>query len=97
MNPNQSFKLIDGTFTPDEGKEILRNLFAGKIQFHLMKNFSTQVRFGKADVVTTGRVQQLSQSLNDILNLIAEAEANGKQLSIQSQVVITTTDSPQQS
>ncbi len=91
MTKDKTYKLIDGTFTPSEGKEILRNLFTGKIQFHLMKNFSTQVRYGNHDAATTARIQQLSSSLDDLLALISEAESQGMQLHIQSQVHISAT------
>ena len=57
-----------------------------------MKNFSSQERFGTDDAVAARRIPQLSESLNEILRLISEAETNGEQLEIRSQVVIRKVD-----
>lgn len=88
MKKENAYSLIEGTFTASEGKDILRNVFTSKIQFHRMKNFSSQERFGTDDAVAARRIPQLSESLNEILRLISEAETNGEQLEIRSQVVI---------
>ena len=42
----KAIKLIDGIFSAKDGNEILMNLYASKIAFHQMKNFSSNERFG---------------------------------------------------
>jgi hypothetical protein len=79
MGNNQSFKLIDGEFSQTEAMEVLNNVFSGKIQFHQMKNFSSQIRFGKDDEMSIKRIAQLKESIEAISKLIKEAKiGNGK-------------------
>ncbi|WPR70410.1 hypothetical protein SLW70_10700 [Flavobacterium sp. NG2] len=88
MNNLENLKLIDGSFSASEAKEILTTLFSNKIQFHTTKNFSTEVRFGKDDEVSSKRIPELNQSLEKILNLITQAQENNQTFEIQSEVNI---------
>lgn len=90
MKNLHTFKLIDGNFSTIEGREILHNVFSGKIQFHQMKNFSSKERFGTDDETAVIRIPQLNNSLKEIINIIKEAERNGEQIEIKSEVVIST-------
>lgn len=89
MKTQHSFKLIDGKFSSIESREILQNVFAGKIQFHQMKNFSSQERFGKDDETALIRIPQLNNSLKEILKIIEASEMNGEQIEIKSEVIIS--------
>jgi len=82
MENQHIFKLIDGSFSNKDSREILLNVFTGKIQFHQRKNFSSQERFGKEDEIALTRIPQLKKSLEDILKLIETAETRGEQLEI---------------
>ncbi len=84
----QKFKLIKGEYLPKDSREILQNVFSGKIQFHNMKNFSSQERYGKDDKNAVKRIPQLKKSLGKIIKMIETAERNGEQLEIKSEVVI---------
>lgn len=88
MEKKNTFKLIDGTFSSNESREILHNLFSSKIQFHHIKNESALERFGKEDEIAVKRIPQLSDSLNEILEIIQEAAERGEQLEIKSEVLI---------
>jgi ribosomal protein L22 len=90
MKNQKIFKLIDGKFSSDESREILQNVFSRKIQFHQIKNFSSRERFGKDDETALVRIPQLNKSLNDIIKIIREAEKNGEQIEIKSEVIIST-------
>jgi len=89
MMNNQTFNLINGKFLPKESREILQSIFAGKIQFHQMKNFSSQERLGKDDHTALKRIPQLKKSMEKILKMIESAEKNGEQLEIKSEIVIS--------
>ena len=93
MKNLEDLKLIEGTFLPNEAKEMLSNLFSSKIQFHTTKNFSTQVRFGKDDTVSATRIPELNKSLEDIIEIINQAEKNNQHISIHSSVSIRIIDS----
>lgn len=86
MKKQVAYKLIYGDFTAEESREILVNVFSSKIQFHQMKNFSSQERFGKADKISTNRIPALNKSLEKILKTIAAAEKKGQRVEIISEV-----------
>ena len=89
MKNQHIFKLIDGDFSTRESREILQNIFSSKIQFHQIKNFSSQERFGKEDKNALKRIPELRKSVEKILKIIESAEMKGKQLEIKSDIVIS--------
>ena len=56
MTNTQTLKLIEGQFQHEKAKEMLLNLYAAKINFHQMKNFGSQERFGKDDAIAQDRI-----------------------------------------
>lgn len=84
------FKLIKGKFSQDEAKEILTNIFSEKINFHLMKNYSSQERFGKDDENATQRIQQLRQELKLLQETLSDEKWANKKLIISSEIKIST-------
>ncbi len=88
MKKKQTLRLIDGTFTASEAKEVLMNVFSSKIQFHQRKNFSSKERFGKDDEVAVRRMPELKNSLHKIAELFSEAESKHYVLTITSDVNI---------
>jgi hypothetical protein len=86
------FKLIEGRFSTEEAKEILTNIFSEKINFHLMKNFSSQERFGKDDENATNRIHQLKLELERLKDLLSNGTAEKKTLTISSEINISFTD-----
>lgn len=89
MKNQHVFKLIDGDFSTRESREILQNIFSKKIQFHQIKNLSSQERFGLEDKNALIRIPQLKKSIEKILKIIETAEKKGKQLEIKSEIVIS--------
>ena len=75
MEIKQEFKLIEGEFSQTEAMEVLNNVLSSKIQFHEMKNFSSQVRFGKDDETSLERISQLKQSIEIISKILKEAKS----------------------
>lgn len=88
MNTNENVTLINGVFTPDEAKEVLLTLLNHKINFHCMRNFSAEERFGKPDPVSTKRLEELYESRKQVLRLLEEAASEGYKLEIESLVNI---------
>lgn len=86
---NESLKLIEGTFLHAEAKEIIKNIFAAKISFHQMKNFSARERFGKDDETAVKKIPALKQELLKMEKILAEAEAQNKKLIISSEINIS--------
>lgn len=92
LTKQDTFQLIEGIFSSKESREILQNIFKSKIQFHTLKNFSSQERFGKVDAIAVTRIPHLTKSLSDILTIIDEAEKKGALVEIKSEVVISITE-----
>ncbi len=88
MNSPKKLNLIDGTFSPKETREILNSVFTTKINFHQMKNFSSQERFGKEDKKATKRIPELKKSLERACKIVEEAEKRGELLVIKSEIVL---------
>lgn len=89
LKGEKQFKLIDGSFTPKEGKEVLTNLFSSKIQFNTIKSFSALERTGKNDSKADRRVKELKKCMVKILEAIEAAEKRGMVLEIHSEVVVS--------
>lgn len=57
----KEFKLIYGSFTSEEAREVLLGLLDFKIQFHSQKVFSNDIRFGADDVKSKKRIEELEK------------------------------------
>lgn len=89
MEEREKLKLIDGTFSTIEAKEILTNIFSSKTQFHTTKNFSSQIRFGKDDEISAKRIPELKKTMERIFEIILESEKNNQTIKIESEVNIS--------
>ena len=89
MKKNEKFVLIEGSFIPQEAKEILQTVYGDKIQFHQKKNFSSQERLGKEDVNSLERIPQLKNSLKAILEIIENAADKNRLINIHSEISIS--------
>lgn len=92
MHTPDTLILIDGKFDHDEAKGILMNIFSTKIQFHELKNFSSQERLGKDDETAKKRIPQLKHSMYKLDIILAEAKANKKKMVVKSEITITFID-----
>ncbi|HCL06651.1 MAG TPA: hypothetical protein DHW64_12150 [Chitinophagaceae bacterium] len=88
MNTTEKVTLINGVFTPDEAKEVLLTLLNHKINFHRMRNFSSEERFGKPDPVSAKRLPALYESREQVLSILNDATTSGYKLEIESLVSI---------
>jgi hypothetical protein len=87
MENRKSHFLIDGTFNAKESLEILKNLFKSKIQFHSLKNFSSQERFGISHK-SEHRIEELTDTWADIKALIEKYEDENVTFEIQADIKI---------
>ena len=84
--------LINGQFTPEDARELLIDLFSRKTNFHEIKNFSANERFGKDDPTHTNRIAALTNSMEQLQQLFREVGDTGKKLEIRSVVSISVKD-----
>jgi hypothetical protein len=88
MVEKADYDLIKGDFTPEEALEILSYLIDKKINFHELKTFSNEIRFGQVDQKSLTRSEELKQSKAAIKEFIQIAQEQGKTLRIKSSVTV---------
>lgn len=64
----REFKLIDSTFTIEEAKVVLLELINFKIQFHSQKIFSNDIKYGKDDIKSKKRIEELEDIRAELLD-----------------------------
>lgn len=82
------YDLIKGNFTPEEASEIINYLIDKKINFHELKTFSTEIRFGQVHEKSVKRSEELKQSKSAFKEFIQLAEYKGKTLRLKSSVTV---------
>ena len=92
MNSNYNYKLIDGIFQPSEAKKVLLDLLNTKISYHKLDDFSNHIRFNTEISNSKNRIEELLKTSNAIKEIIELANQNGKQLKINSEIIIELID-----
>lgn len=82
MIPPQHFKLIDGTFSPAEAREVLLNLVKSKIDSHSLRLASDRERFGYDAARSELRIKQLKELQDALKELLAAAAGSDQELAI---------------
>jgi hypothetical protein len=88
MESTKHFKLIDGTFAPEEAQKILLELINTKINYHKLEDFSNHIRFNNDIVHSKNRVEALTNTAQNIKELIKIAAENKLELKIKSAIAI---------
>lgn len=82
MDTTHKHKLIDGTFSPSDARQILLSLVKSKMDFHNIEKLSNEVRLGRDTANTEHRLAELKK-LGETLKLLCESAAeNGSQMRI---------------
>ncbi len=89
MKKTETLTIIDDNFTFDEAKDILMNMFTSKINFHNIKNWSSQERFGKNDPIAQKTIPSLRTELIKLEEILLEAKAKNKKLVVNSAINIS--------
>lgn len=89
MKNTEKLNLIEGDFSYEEANEILSNMFSSKINFHNIKNWSSQERFQKDDEIAQKRIPALKIEMAKLQTILSEAKANNKRLVVNSEINIT--------
>jgi hypothetical protein len=85
----EKLTIINGDFTCDEAKEVLMDLFRSKINFHSIKNWSSQERFGKDDLIAQERIPALTNEMQKLEEILIEAKNKNKRLIVNSDIYIS--------
>lgn len=80
--------LIEGQFEPKDAMDILQNLISQKVNFHLVRNFNSEVRFGVKSTKSLNRIKALKEANIEIQEIIEKADREGHQLSVKANIQI---------
>ncbi len=83
---NNQFEVIKGNFMPDEAREILLSIINKKIDFHNIKNLSSEIRLSKPDQFSQERIRSLRKISDQIKELIKQAKDADCELAIESTI-----------
>lgn len=87
-NKIEKLSLIEGCFDANEANEILTNIYLTKLNFHKIKNFSSQERLGKDDSTAVKRIPELKLNMEKLSEIISEARLQNRKLVITSEIKI---------
>ncbi len=88
MSKPEKLTLIEGTFNEADAKDILLNIYSSKINFHKMKNFSSQEWYGINDEFADKRIKELTNEVEKIKAMLQIAEETNKKIQISSMISI---------
>ena len=88
MNTPQKFQLIDGTFTPDEARQVLGAMVKSKIDFHTLAKHSESERSGDAGNQSEKRIRALREIDLELKKIFESARASGKKIEVKGRIEI---------
>lgn len=80
--------LIRGDFSAEDAKDILNHIIAKKVEFHELRNFSHEIRFGEKEENSVARCSELKAAKKAFNLLIEKAGKEGKSLRINSTITV---------
>ena len=97
MKPNtttkqQRFKLIDGTFTPLDAKQVLLSMVKSKIDFHALQLLSNKERFGRDVDHSEKRLAKLKRLEAALKELLESAAQTNQKLRVDGWIEISIED-----
>lgn len=84
-----TFQLIEGKFSPEEALEILDYILTKKINFHVRRDFQTQITQGVSDENALKRIDELREIQLNIKDLMQELPAETEILQLSAAVSIS--------
>ena len=83
MENSYEFKLVQGSFSPEEAGRVLLSLLQNKISYHNMEALSTQIRFGGDVSRYERRIEELKEISESLTDFLTEAGHQKKALLIE--------------
>ena len=68
---DSKFKLIDGSFSVEEAREVIGNLLDFKIQYHNKQIFGSEIRNGIKDEKSLARKEVLKKTKADFMSYLS--------------------------
>ncbi|MDP4623893.1 MAG: hypothetical protein NWT08_02020 [Akkermansiaceae bacterium] len=89
MNSKQTFKLIEGTYSPSEANHILGALVKSKVKYHNMLLYSHSETNGEGESPSRKRLEDLKDLKKQLDEIYKQAADSNKQLNINGWIEIT--------
>ncbi len=83
-----NFDLIKGNFSAEAAKQVLLTLVNDKLSFHRQADFSHRERYGIPKADSLERIKALEAVRAELFELLAKADAEGRRLTLKSEVKI---------
>ena len=88
MKDNTEFKLIDGVFSLEDADRVLTTLINYKIDYHNREDFSNHIRFNKDIEHSKKRIQELTETKDQIKNIINNSKLGDPKFIIKGNITI---------
>lgn len=88
MKNNTEFKLIDGVFSLEDADRVLTTLINYKIDYHNREDFSNHIRFNKDIEHSKKRIQELTETKDQIKNIINNSKLEDPKFIIKGNITI---------
>lgn len=88
MNKTQHFDLINGTFTPEEARQVLGTMVKNKIAYHSLESHSDSEISGGSKLHSKERLHSLRELNESLKELFETASAQNKSLKIRGRIEI---------
>lgn len=88
MENNKEHKLIDGIFSAEDADRVLTTLLNYKIDYHNREDFSNHIRFNKDIEHSKKRIQELTETKEQIKELIQKSKSEDIKFVIKSNISI---------
>lgn len=88
MKNNTEFKLIDGVFALEDADRVLTTLINYKIDYHNREDFSNHIRFNKDIEHSKKRIQELTETKDQIKNIINNSKLGDPKFIIKGNITI---------
>lgn len=92
MKNNSNLTLIEEEISCEDANEILTKMFFSNLNFHNIKNWSSQERYGTDDEIAQERIPALKREMEKLQTILSEARVNRKKLVVSSSIKITLVD-----
>ena len=88
MEPDQTIKLVAGTFSPQNATDVLFSLINDKIKFHQLQILSLKTGINADVYWSKQRIAILKDSKDKVENLILKARNEGYKLQVEGDITI---------
>lgn len=93
LKDKQTVQLVKGVFTPSEANEVMISLINEKINFHKLKRLQLWEKNNAFDTnQLDNHIEELLREKENLIKIIADMEAIGKNLKISGTLEITPAD-----